>query len=73
MRCGTKNLGVRGEVNMENALEIYKDKSGRYWIEGMCNTIRDRCGEQCDEGCSVFDTMQKIGREMAEQEARHEN
>ncbi len=48
---------------MKNGLEIYKDKSGHFWIEGMCDTIRDLCGEQCEEGCSVFDAMQKIGRE----------
>ncbi|MPM87370.1 hypothetical protein SDC9_134466 [bioreactor metagenome] len=64
MRYGTNNPGEPGEEDMKNGLEIYKDKSGHFWIEGMCDTIRDLCGEQCEEGCSVFDTVQQIGQEM---------
>ena len=54
-------------------IEIYKDKSGHYWINGLCNTIRDLCGEQCEEGCSVFDTVQQLGREMEGREGKDTN
>lgn len=49
---------ISEEIQM---IKIYKDPSGRYWIEGMCDSIRSTCGELCEDGCSVFATMQDIG------------
>lgn len=54
-------------------IEIYKDKSGHYWINGLCSSVQDLCGEQCEEGCSVFDTVQQIGREMEVREGKDTN
>lgn len=48
-------------------MEIYKDKSGVYWIDKACDTLRDVCGEFC-EGCSLYALMQELGQAQESQE-----